>query len=418
MDNPSQNKKSFEKKWSRLLLITIFFALPFFDLCTGFLLQKSLIGESGLLSPSQIGRVLCVGLMIYALSKSRFPYKFLVPILFFIGVEVLSFFYHQNIYGFLFGVLYLTKLIYLCLLITFLYITLKINNSIDDIAFYVRGNLWIISIALIMSFLTGMGESTYGWGFGTKSYFASGNGLGLYLGSMILFLVFCNYYGFYKTHLLTFFVFLVSLLLIATKTALIFFIVNIVFIYILSKFKFKRIIALFLILILSYFANQLYQEIKTIFDIVFSRFDTSFSIFDFAVSGRNSYVTDAFEVFLSQSNILIRSITGSGAFLSFQDPLNIEFFDTLETDFFDILFIYGIFGIALYIYCIFIVCWMLRKYKLFGFLFILIASHSLFAGHVIFNGMSVNAFGLLIAISLYLKNETSKLYYPNKFLPT
>lgn len=63
-------------------------------------------------------------------------------------------------------------------------------------------------------------------------------------------------------------------------------------------------------------------------------------------------------------------------------------YDTLETDIFDVLFMYGFIGLifllSIYMY---ILC-RLRKEKLLLISALLCILHSVFSGHVIFNGMS------------------------------
>jgi hypothetical protein len=80
---------------------------------------------------------------------------------------------------------------------------------------------------------------------------------------------------------------------------------------------------------------------------------------------------------------------------------DLDFFDTLETDFFDIFFFYGVLGLSLYI--VFFILSLIRAINnrnyFNGFIFFLVFVYSAVAGHVLFNSMSVVSLVLLYFFS-------------------
>jgi hypothetical protein len=106
----------------------------------------------------------------------------------------------------------------------------------------------------------------------------------------------------------------------------------------------------------------------------------------------------------------VRFFTGGGSILSFQKLDNFKY-DTLETDLFDIFFMYGIAFALIYLFIIFYFLYKTleqKKYILF-LLFLLMSFHSIMAGHIIFNAMSFIIVILLMPLvldkTIYEKNN-------------
>jgi hypothetical protein len=100
--------------------------------------------------------------------------------------------------------------------------------------------------------------------------------------------------------------------------------------------------------------------------------------------------------------LFYRNILGGGSFLSFRDPAEfVPAFDTLETDLFDVFFMYGIIGVAVYCGITLMGTYtaLIRRMPMLMFFFLVVMAHSLVAGHVIFNGMSVLGVVLLLLIA-------------------
>ncbi|MEL6932896.1 MAG: hypothetical protein AAFO17_07350, partial [Pseudomonadota bacterium] len=89
---------------------------------------------------------------------------------------------------------------------------------------------------------------------------------------------------------------------------------------------------------------------------------------------------------------------GGGAFMSYQNPLFVRFFDTLESDVFDVFFMYGVTGILGYTVCLIA---SVRPFLLRPWMFFPIAllwGHSAFAGHVFFNGLGATLIVIILAV--------------------
>jgi len=112
----------------------------------------------------------------------------------------------------------------------------------------------------------------------------------------------------------------------------------------------------------------------------------------FILSMRDNYITNAIYHYSNEGALVLRNIFGTGLFMSFRNPGEINLiYDTLETDLFDLFFAYGIIGALVYIYIIMnsIVFSFVRKQIYLLLIWILVAGHSIMAGHVLFNGLSI-----------------------------
>ena len=90
--------------------------------------------------------------------------------------------------------------------------------------------------------------------------------------------------------------------------------------------------------------------------------------------------------------------------------MNVVVFDVLETDFFDVAFMYGAIGLAIYsVFWLVALSLAVSRIALFIPLALLFA-HSLVAGHTIFNGMIVLPIATALALSsVPYKNSAAKL---------
>lgn len=390
------NKLSFRS----LLLLSVFILLPLFDALNGYLVVKGLIAEAGIASPSQIGRLLVSILLVYILYASK---QGIIPVFLFVYlfiVEVISALYHGSQYGFTYGVVSAYKLGYLILLTIIIKRYSQTPQGMRQLGFYCKINLVIISSLLYFSTVTGIGNSTYGFGFGTKSFFASGNGLGLYLGIGTLFLIALNQYKISPINQKTLLFIIFSIALIGSKTALVLCMVNLLCMVYLSRFR--VVFLIFFILILLLFLPQIMNTLSLVFDVILKRLNNADNFLVYLGSGRVDYVSDAFKVYFKSDPNPFRLIFGMGAYTSFQNPLTVYKFDTLETDLFDLLFMYGLLSVLCFLSIISLVLFHLRKYKILFLGMILLSLHSIIAGHVLFNGMSSVSFTLFICIANYL----------------
>lgn len=373
----------------KVAMFYVVIVLTLFDMLNGYMVIGKIIPENGLASPSQVGRLIAIiGLLVISVYK-RLNAAWIFAFIYLFLIEIYAAFLHSNEAGFFFGLVNISKLVYLSILYLVIkdYFHKDYTSAVSFLGKLIKWNLLVISLSLIFSTLTGVGNSTYGYGFGTKSFFASGNGLGVYFGVMTLVSIYLKRAKLYEgISLNTLLLISLSVSLIGSKAALVFSIICVFHVIWISKYRSLGIVAIVLLCIFG--SYYLVEAFNLIFDVVSKRYDNSSSLVVFLGSGRYDYVINAFSELFSQSDAVLRILFGGGAFLSFQSPSLVTGFDTLETDVFDVLFMYGVFGalflLGMYVY---ILVKLMRNWILF-LAAILCIFHSLLAGHVIFNGMS------------------------------
>ena len=168
----------------KLAWLFIFVGLIVFDLLNGFLIGSGALGRGGIASPSQLGRaVLVVMLIIAALQSSRLFLGFLILVLALVMRETGAAFEHHQIAGYFYTLITLLKFS-----LPFLAIFLVFDPQISGLILrYLRWGLLLIALTLIVSLVMGIGSPTYtSGGFGTKAFFASGNGIYISMKGMAL----------------------------------------------------------------------------------------------------------------------------------------------------------------------------------------------------------------------------------------
>lgn len=397
-----------------LFVFAVFYLTPIFDALTGFLVLSQIISENFIGSPSQILRGVILLLSFRFLSRKGMS-LFFAFLLFFLFIEIISFFFHARIDGFITALVFTYKLLFPIAI----YFALKniIANkmlSLESINRLFFNSGFLYSIGIIIPFILGIGFSTYASGaFGTKGLYASGNGIGMFLGIISVFSYQQSINRTSNIDLIKFSIILIALVLVGTKAALIFIVLLMLLYYSKRAFNTKLVLILSFIGILSYLGTQFFDAFSTVYDVVVYRYKTSDSFLTFILSGRNHTIENAFKEYSTEGSLFFRPFIGSGSFLSFRSPLKeIGIFDTLETDFFDIFFMYGIFGLSIYLTVLFKAIYMALKKKLtwLGIFICVVFAHSLIAGHVIFNGMSIMGV-IMILINIHFQNSRAKQIY-------
>jgi hypothetical protein len=392
-----------QQNYKNILLFSVFILLPFFDAINGYLVIKGVISAAGVSSPSQLGRLMVSFLLAYLIIAKKLAVWPIFLFVYLFTVEVFSGLFHLNQYGFTYGVISAYKLGYLILLTMILIHYSKTTEGMLQLGKLVKYNLIIIATMLYFSTITGVGNSTYAFGFGTKSFFASGNGLGLYLGVGVLFLIGLRECKLVSISYKMLFYLIFSIVLIGTKTALVLCVISLIVMVLRSKYR-MLIVTLFTLLLIFYLP-RIIEQFSVMFVVILKRFDVAENIFMFLGSGRIQYVVDAFEVFFKNEPSIFRFFFGMGAFTSFQNPLFVTEFDTLETDLFDLFFMYGLISVLFFLSTIGFILFQLRKYKILFLGMLLLSLHSVMAGHVLFNGMSSVCFALFICVANYLSKQ-------------
>ncbi|WP_351124390.1 O-antigen ligase family protein [Shewanella sp. T24-MNA-CIBAN-0130] len=388
-----------------MILFLLFIILPLFDMVNGFLVVGDYLPEGGLASPSQLGRLSATMILFLVCIFKKLNTGWVFLLYYLIGIEIFYGLQHLQTYGVMYGIMSAYKIVYIVLTCIVLKFYLKNERDYRLLGKLLKWNLYLISGSLFFTLFSGLGNSTYGHGFGTKGFFASGNGIGVYMGVMTLIMFAFKKYKIYENvSTVALVIFALSTGVIGSKTAML---LSLICLFCLMWFSRYRSVWLVLgvvgfILILP----KVYEVFNVVFDVVVKRYEASESLIMFLGSGRIGYVEGALHVFLAQSDVNLRLLFGSGAFVSYQVP-EIAIYDTLETDLFDVLFMYGIVGVSFFLTFLVYIVFSLRKHFIFLLAAVLLFSHSIIAGHVIFNGMSSFAIVVLFIISNILKKRPS-----------
>jgi hypothetical protein len=166
-----------------------------------------------------------------------------------------------------------------------------------------------------------------------------------------------------------------------------------------------------LIASISLLLPKIVESLSVVFDVILGRFNNSDNIVIFLSSGRTDFVINAFNEYFIYDPSSFRFLFGMGAFTSFQNPESVLVYDTLETDVFDLLFMYGLFSVLAYLWFLGYALFILRTHKILMLGLFLLILHSIMAGHVIFNGMSSVCIVLFFSMGNYLsKSKMSRSY--------
>lgn len=381
----------------------VFLVLPIFDMLTGFLVVREIIPEGFVGSPSQIGRLLATLILLIANRRKKISVIWIGLFYFLILLETIVGMQHNKIGGVLFGYVTCSKFLYMFLL----FLTLKnyFQSHGTVVVNYLKYNLNLINFSIFFAFATGLANSTYGSGFGTKGFFSSGNSLGIYIGATTLLLMGMKRYKYFdNVSPTTYFFAVISLLFVGTKTSLILAITIVAVFLWMARWR-VFVIPIFAALT-AIFWELLISKIAIFFDIIIIRYSNKNSLAAYFFSNRENYILNAFEEIFSQDISSFRWLFGAGSYVSFQNPYTVLSFDGLETDVFDILFMYGFLGLFVY----FLLVWFgIRLHLKKPFLLLgisLIYLHSALAGHVLFNGMSSTLLVAYLAVGWWIKTET------------
>tara|TARA_R110001599_G_scaffold99341_1_gene254709 strand:- start:8395 stop:9552 length:1158 start_codon:yes stop_codon:yes gene_type:complete len=379
----------------------------------GVLVVRGYISEGGLFSPSKLGRLMTGVILLWVAYRYRLQPGWFC--LFFVGVffESIAGMRFGQVYGVVFGFITVYRLAYIWLLFTVL--LYYANQDVGVLGKFLKYNVVFISLSIIFAHFTGLGNSTYGWGFGTKGFFASGNALGIYLGGSTLTLLAMKHYRIYtdigkKTYLIAF----LGIVLIGSKAA--FLLAMLVLFFWVWFSVHRRIFILIFIVFAVGFSSYILDVASVAFDVIIRRYHNSNSIVEFLSSGRIDYVLNAAATLNEQKSELLRILLGGGSFLSFQNPAEAVLYDTLEMDWADIFFMYGLVGLLFY--CTFFISgiFFLKDKFFLLFVWIILLLHSVIAGHVIWNGMSIMLLSYLLALGRAVQSNHKKAERLNRTL--
>ncbi len=406
---PISNTAGLHLRMQNVVLGYLFLILPLFDMLSGFMIGQGYLDAGAFASPSQIGRFIGIVLLFASTAKQRYS-SYIVMGFVFLGLfELFGYFRHSNMPAIIVGYTNIIRFAYMYLaFVAFAHYFVKDRQSVIR---FLKYNVVFVCLSVIFASFTGLANSTYGWGSGTKGFFASGNGLGIYIGVATLILVAMKRYRVYTDiNLLVFGLSSFTLVLLGTKTSFLMFVLVVFGGFWSGRFKLV-VIPVVLLGALEFF-DRISEELITRFDIVILRYKSSSSLIDYVLSGRNGYVERAWADFVAQNPDVLRWLFGGGAFLSYQNPQLVRSFDTLESDVFDVFFMYGLLGLTIYLAgLIFSVRafwrspWMLLPVALLW-------GHSFFAGHVVFNGLGATLLVFFLAMKVSLDRREKVMRAP------
>jgi hypothetical protein len=280
---------------------------------------------------------------------------------------------------------------------------LEINHRSFDVVKHFVNSAILCGLILMVTTAVGLNYATYDEGtFGSKGLFASGNGLSLYLGVASVLALTRSDLPSSRLHLTAAVFLAFCCLIVGTKASAVFGILF-SFVLFLNLSVPAKVISTLILSLISHFTDKIHEILSLVFDVILFRYMNSDSLFSFLASGRDSYVIDAFASFDTEGWAFLRIIFGAGAYLSFRGigsrPTE---YDTLESDFFDIFFGYGLLGLFGYLVASAagIVVGLRHKLNLLVSVWVATCIYSAAAGHVAFNAMSgICLPELLIAMS-------------------
>jgi hypothetical protein len=379
--------------------MAVFVLLPLIDLLTGYMISYDLLAAGSVASPSQWGRILLVYILVtYSLRHMGITSYIFVLLAFCFLTEIIAGILVGSLSGFIFGVVTLSKM--MCFVLACCISIPSLQERLKVFTMFKIG-VGLMGLSIVIAFLTSTGEPTYGsGGFGTKGFFASGNAIGVFLGTSLLILIHVWRSNKTLVSLPLLLLLLGSLVLVSSKTALIYAVMSLIFLLIGQGIRASKLIVYCIILVMLValvdFA-KVFQIGEVILEIILSRYNNADGdILLFLGSGRFGFLTDAF-IQSERDFSLVKLIMGGGAFASFQDYSSVKMADFIEMDGFDVLFMYGLPGITLYGLSWSMLLYRNRQFNLVTLACLMLLLHSLIAGHVFFNGLLIQ---LVIVINV------------------
>jgi hypothetical protein len=379
----------------RLLWRFAFIGILFFDLITGYMIAEGISREGGIFSPSQLGRFIILGYLLTLLFEQRIAVlTFIFGIAPFLVIELSYGLVHEQTGGLLYGLISIIKVA--ALFIPFLITLDDLDRS--EIAHSFKLGLIVMSVVIIASLLADIGKPTYGsGGFGTKSYFPSGNDIGAYLGSGTLMIAVARYYRLLQTSLPTIGLLVLGLVCIGSRASLLFCAITLLFLAWHSSIRWLILLAL--TAALWQFYVMFIEIFNVVGEIMIRRYvEADGDLVRFIVSGRNEFIQKAFEQFTADGSV-IRFLIGQGIFIGPQATDSVRVVDFLEADGFDLFFMFGLLGLAAY-GLLWASLWSRCHQNRWLLLPIgLLLAHSALAGHVLFSGLFLQTVLALVVLT-------------------
>jgi len=361
-----------------VFLFLLFYASPFIDSFTGFLIYSDVIPVGGgNISPSVVLRLILFLMGFIFITKPQFRIIFSVALLIVIFEFIGFFAVHHQLAGFFVGINYSFKTVYAIMLCMVIYTFMKSKQmSFEDLLLIFRSCVLLYACAIIVPSIFGLGVSTYGKNsatWGKIGFLASGNGAGALMGIGSLISLYIYNRRKKIADLIVYIITLITCYLIATKGTLLFSAVNLLIIFYLMKWRYKLVSVFFVFIFISIVSDEVINLLLQSIDVIKFRYERSPNFILFLTSGRISYLGYALDQYNLDGFAFFRLFFGFGAFQSFRatdfdfDLGKQQYY--LEAELFDVFFIYGIFGMVCYL--LFFILTFVAGYKNKRFFFLI-----------------------------------------------
>ncbi|PEJ59489.1 hypothetical protein CN692_04655 [Bacillus sp. AFS002410] len=408
------------------LLIKIFYCLlilmPLIDFVNGLLIN---IG-----GPQIIGMFYRGFFIIFILVSLSIFYKYndqgllkiyIASFLLFFVLFIQTFFLHGNPYFFTSDISVVLKLLLSMYIIEFSKKFIKGKSKKN----YFNKILFIYSIIfpvlLLIPYFLGLGTSTYNNGGGYKGFFSATNDITIVFLLLNIFMgsTFFQSITNRKKYILNGIVYFAnfsSLILIGTKTGILFGIICFLFLYIKTVFfnkkasvvnRIKVLVITILILFLSIyiFKNIFIEPLLNTYERFLYFYNLySGNLIQFISSSRSIFLGEAYMRLDEEPMKIIRFIFGSGFKYRIQNWGN---GDLVEMDMFDTFFSLGIIGIGIVLisYFQYFLLSVKRTIGIYSVSFWILILYSFFAGHVLYSALSSTLLGIVCAQLVCKKDQ-------------
>lgn len=382
------------------IYIWIFALVPLIDSFNGYLIKS---GISGNFSLGQLYRLLTLIFVIVIWSKRMTVAYFkifivIVEILF--ASRMLQIMFGINNDSFINEIMNIVQWIMIIILV-FSYMDLKRSNVVNVDIIYKIFDIWrtIAPLTIIIPYILGLGFSTY-YDTGYKAFYYATNAITYFL--IILFLL--NMMKLMEKvtafRIVQMVMTAVAIAMIGTKSGYVFFVV-ILLVTVFLQFRknfvkgFLSVIGTFTGVIAgAYLIVKVYsEELAKIYLRHSYFFQQSDSLLAFITTGRSDRIFNYYSYIKNSDHYLLRLIFGSG--YSIETTLG-----SIEMDYFDAFFMFGIFGLSLVIW---FTIYMFRKREkqkngLVLMAYVITIVFSIFGGHVWDNALSSTCFAMVCCI--------------------
>jgi len=403
--------KIFHSNWHRISYIKLFFLLvvvllPFFDNLSGALFKLGLMGDGSVGSPSQLGRLVALGLIAYLLARysgDNVKRIALVFALYIVLIEMGTALIHWQFSAFLFGVIFSFKLLFcfFCALFLIDAVTSGILSRKDIEIWLIRYGT-IVGFLVLAAYFSGFHIANYSKGIATRGLFISGNGLGVVMGCTTLVLI-NQLQRFNLIKIVHIVLLLATTGLIGTKGSLLFCLISLLYLG-LKMFRLAPLMSLsFTALFTYYLLLPILELFSSIYENIIYKFNNIDNKWVLLASSRDKFIINAFNDISWDSFNSMRFVFGGGAFFAYKelDSSVDSLRKFLENDLFELFFMYGAVTVFFYLSLYFYVCYkaLIHKRVFFFILVSLCFMHSITVGHVLFNGTSALMLCLTMALA-------------------